>query len=82
MEFTKTDAKRFLAGKPTKKSKLQDKRGQEFKAQLIMEETPDNPFGPVFRVVEGTIETKEGIDPASIRIDTVPLPSADVKPAE
>ena len=56
IEFTKTDAKRFLAGKPTKKSHLLDKKGGEFKAQLVMEETPDNPFGPVFRVVPGTEE--------------------------
>ena len=59
IEFTKTDAKRFLAGKPTKKSRLLDRKGREFKAELIMEETPDNPYGPVFRVLEGTEEYKE-----------------------
>jgi len=73
VEFTKTDAKRFLAGKPTRKNHILDKKGREFKADLIMEETPDNPYGPVFRVVEGTIEVKDG-DPADIRIDTVPGP--------
>jgi hypothetical protein len=73
VEFTKTDAKRFLAGKPTRKNHILDKKGKEFKADLIMEETPGNPFGPVFRVVEGTIEEKDG-DPADIRIDTVPAP--------
>ncbi len=67
IEFTKTDAKRFLAGKPTKKSRLVDKKGRLFKADLIMEETPDNPFGPVFRVVPGTIEVKDG-DPSGIKI--------------
>ena len=67
IEFTKTDAKRFLAGKPTKKSRLVDKKGRLFKADLIMEETPDNPFGPVFRVVPGTIEVKDG-DPSEIKI--------------
>jgi|GEM_PF-7157 len=79
-EFTKTDAKRFLAGRTTKKSHLIDKKGQEFKAELLMDERPDNPYGPVFRVVEGTIETKD-IDPSLIRIDTVPrpLPEADGK---
>ena len=41
IEFTKTDAKRFLAGKTTKKSHLLDRKGQEFKAELIMEEIPD-----------------------------------------
>lgn len=73
VKFTKTDVKRFLAGRPTKKSRLIDRKGNEFKAQLIMDERPDNPYGPVFRVVEGTIEVKEG-DPSSIKIDTVPLP--------
>ena len=76
LEFTKTDAKRFLAGKPTKKSRLIDRKGREFKADLIMEETEDNPFGPVFRVVEGTIEVKDG-DPSQIRIDTVPAVTSD-----
>ncbi len=33
---------------------------------------PDNPFGPAFRVVEGTIEVKEG-DLSAIKIDTVAL---------
>jgi len=73
ISFTKTDAKRFLSGKPTTKSKLLDKKEKPFKAQLIMEETPDNPFGPVFRVVEGTIEVKDG-DPSEIKIDTVKMP--------
>jgi len=71
--FTKTDAKRFLAGKPTRKSKLTDKKGQLFSADIVMIEEPDNPFGPVYRVVEGTIEAKEG-ESVSIKIDTVPLP--------
>ena len=70
IEFTKTDAKRFLSGKPTRKNHLLDRRGNEFKADLIMEETPDNPYGPVFRVVAGTIEVKDG-DPSSIKTDTV-----------
>ncbi len=74
VEFTKTDAKRFLAGKPTKKSHLVDRKGQEFKAQIIMDERPDNPYGPAFRVVEGTIEVKDG-DPSAIKIDTVSLNS-------
>ena len=69
--FTKTDAKRFLAGKPTHKSKLIDKKGNKFAADIIMDERPDNPFGPAFRVVEGTIEVKDG-DPSLIKIDTVP----------
>ena len=72
IEFTKTDAKRFLAGKPTKKNHLLDRRGNEFKADLIMEETPDNPYGPVFRVLEGTIEVKHG-DASSIKTDTVKM---------
>ncbi len=80
IEFTKTDAKRFLAGKPTKKSHLLDSKGQEFKAELIMEETPDNPFGPVFRVVEGTIETKD-TDPSQIRTDTVKIQDKNTAPA-
>ncbi|MBQ1887645.1 MAG: hypothetical protein II166_03120, partial [Firmicutes bacterium] len=70
IEFTKTDAKRFLAGKPTRKNHLIDKKGAEFKADLIMEETPDNPYGPVFRAVEGTIEVKDD-DPSAIKIETV-----------
>ena len=41
-----------------------------------MEETPDNPFGPVFRVLDGTIEVKDG-DPALIRIDTVKIVNED-----
>ena len=73
VSFTKTDAKRFLAGKPSRKSRLVDKKGQKFAAELIMEETPDNPFGPVFRVVENTIEVKDG-DPSLIKIDTVKRP--------
>ena len=68
--FTKTDAKRFLAGKPTRKSKLTDKKGNKFSAEIVMDERPDNPFGPAFRVVEGTIEVKDG-DPSIIKIDTV-----------
>ena len=80
IEFTKTDAKRFLAGKTTKKSHLLDRKGQEFKAELIMEETPDNPFGPVFRVVEGTIETKD-TDPSQIRTDTVKIQDKNTAPA-
>ena len=73
VSFTKTDAKNFLAGKIVKKNKLVDKKGREFSAMLIMEETPDNPYGPVFRVLEGTVEAKEG-SPEDIRIDTVPMP--------
>jgi len=76
VSFTKTDAKRFLAGKSTKKSRLIDRKGREFKAELRMTDA-DHPFGPAFRVIEGTIEVAEG-DPAEIRIDTVPLePVAD-----
>ena len=71
VEFTKTDAKRFLAGRTTKKSHLLDRKGQEFKAELMMDERPDNPYGPVFRVVEGTIEVKDK-EPSEIKIDTVP----------
>ena len=74
--FTKTDAKKFLAGKPARKSKLLDKKGKPFSAELIMEETPDNPFGPVFRVLDGTIDVKDG-DPALIRIDTVKIVNED-----
>ena len=73
VNFTKTDAKKFLAGKTAKKSKLIDKKGKKFTAELLMIEEPDNPYGPVFRVVEGTIEVKEG-DPAEIRTETVPRP--------
>ena len=73
VSFTKTDAKRFLAGKPTRKSRLIDKKGNKFAAQIIMDETPDNPFGPAFRIVEGTIEVKDG-DPAMIKVDTVKWP--------
>lgn len=67
--FTKTDARKFLAGKPARKSRLTDKKGKRFTAQLMMDERPDNPFGPVFRVLEGTIEVKEG-SPEDIRIET------------
>lgn len=52
--FTKTDAKKFLAGKTVTKSKLMDKKGNTFKAELRMEEEEGNPYGPVYRVVEGT----------------------------
>ncbi|MCQ2553642.1 MAG: DNA topoisomerase [Clostridia bacterium] len=76
VSFTKTDAKRFLAGKTTKKSRLLDKKGQKFSAEILMDERADNPFGPAFRVVEGTIEVKDA-DPSIIKIDTVPLPSAE-----
>ncbi len=72
VKFTKSDAKKFLSGKPVKKSRLVDKKGKLFTAQLIMEETPDNPFGPVFRIIDGTIEVKEG-DPSSIKVETVKL---------
>ncbi len=71
VSFTKTDAKKFLAGKPVKKSKLVDKKGQKFKAELLMIEEPDNPYGPVFRVVDGTIEVKDG-DSSLIKTETVP----------
>ena len=71
--FTKTDAKRFLAGKTTRKNHLTDKKGNRFSADILMDERSDNPFGPAFRIVEGSIEVKEG-DPASIKVDTVPLP--------
>ncbi len=70
ISFTKTDAKKFLAGKPVRKRKLLDKKEREFTAELVMIEEPDNPYGPVFRVLEGTIEVKEG-DPAVIRTETV-----------
>ncbi|MCQ2452382.1 MAG: DNA topoisomerase [Oscillospiraceae bacterium] len=85
--FTKTDAKKFLAGKTVKKRKLIDKKGRLFTAELMMEEKPENPFGPVFRVVEGTIEAENG-DPGDIRIETYPrneaprgegLPSEEAK---
>ncbi len=39
VEFTKTDAKRFLPGKITEKRHLLDKMGQEFKAELIKIDT-------------------------------------------
>lgn len=52
--FTKTDAKKFLSGKTVTKSKLVDKKGNLFKAALNMVEEADNPYGPVYRVVEGT----------------------------
>ena len=35
-----------------------------------MDERPDNLFGPAFRILEGTIEVKDG-DPNDIKIDTV-----------
>lgn len=70
IEFTKTDAKKFLAAKPVKKRKLLDKKGQEFTAEIMMIEEPDNPYGPVFRVVKDTIEVKEG-DPSIIRTETI-----------
>lgn len=73
VSFTKTDAKKFLAGKPVRKRKLIDKKGREFTAELLMIEEPDNPYGPVFRVIEGTIEVKDG-DPAQIKTETVPKP--------
>ena len=73
VSFTKTDAKKFLAGKTVSKKKLLDKKGQEFSAELLMIEEPGNPYGPVFRAVEGTIEVKDG-DPAGIRTETVPAP--------
>lgn len=81
--FTKTDAKRFLKGQPTRKSKLVDKKGRKFAARVIMDERADNPYGPAFRVLEGTIEVKEG-DPAEIKIDTVKLEAleADNKPTD
>ena len=31
-----------------------DKKGNTFKAELRMEEEEGNPYGPVYRVVEGT----------------------------
>lgn len=68
--FTKTDAKKFLAGKPVRKSRLVDKKGNKFAAEIMMDERPDNPFGPAFRILEGTIEVKDG-DPNDIKIDTV-----------
>lgn len=67
--FTKSDAKRFLAGKPSRKSRLLDKKGNSFAAKLIMVEEPDNPYGPVYRVLEGSIEVKEG-SPEDIKIET------------
>ncbi|MCF0151089.1 MAG: hypothetical protein HUJ80_06750, partial [Firmicutes bacterium] len=70
IEFTKTDAKKFLSAKPVRKRKLLDKKGQEFTAELMMIEEPDNPYGPVFRIVEGTISVKDA-DPSLIRTETV-----------
>lgn len=67
--FTKSDAKRFLAGKPSRKSRLIDKKGNIFAAKLIMVEEADNPYGPVYRVLDGSIEVKEG-DPSAIKIET------------
>lgn len=52
VSFTKTDAKKFLAGKTVRKTKLTAKDGTLFAGELTMEERPDNPFGPVFRIVE------------------------------
>ena len=69
--FTAADAKKFLAGKTVKKRRLLDRRGQQFTAELVMIEEPDNPYGPVFRVVEGTIVPKE--EGAVIRMETVSL---------
>lgn len=71
--FTKTDAKKFLSGKAVKKKRLSDKKGLLFTAELIMEESPDNPFGPVFRVVEGSIEVPAG-SPEDIQTPLVPAP--------
>jgi len=68
--LTKTDAKRFLQGKPSHKSRLVDKKGNLFSADIIMVEEKDNPFGPVYRVVDGTISVKEG-NPEDIRMDTI-----------
>ncbi len=76
VSFTKTDAKKFLAGKTVKKKKLVDKKGHAFAAELIMVEEPDNPFGPVFRVVKGTIETDDG-DISNIKIETVAIDTED-----
>ncbi|MCQ2561127.1 MAG: hypothetical protein MJ186_03680, partial [Clostridia bacterium] len=67
--FTKSDAKRFLAGKPSRKSRLIDKKGNIFAAKLIMVEDADNPYGPVYRVLDGSIAVKEG-DPSAIKIET------------
>ena len=77
VSFTKTDAKRFLSGKTVVKSKLVDKKGRLFKAALRMIEEADNPFGPVFRVVEGTIEPEAGIA-TDIVIETVPAPEENL----
>ncbi|MCQ2565658.1 MAG: DNA topoisomerase [Clostridia bacterium] len=74
--FTKTDARKFLAGKPARKRKLVDKKGKEFIGEIIMIEEPDNPYGPVWRVIEGTIELKDGSDPSVIKTETVPRPDA------
>ena len=75
--FTKTDAKKFLAGKPVRKRKLVDKKGKEFIGEIIMVEEPDNPYGPVWRVIEGTIELKDGSDPSVIKTETVPRPAPE-----
>jgi len=72
VKITKTDTKRFLAGKTSRKSRLVDKKGNKFRAEIMMDERADNPFGPAFRVVEGTIEVKDG-DPSMIKVDTVRL---------
>ena len=58
------------------KKKLLDKKGRMFTAELLMVEEPGNPYGPVFRAVEGTVET-EGGDPAAIQTERVPRPEAD-----
>jgi len=71
--FTKADAKKFLADKMVTKGKLVDKKGRLFKAALVMVEEADNPFGPVFRVVDGTIEPEEGIA-TDIQIEVVAPP--------
>jgi len=70
--FTESDAKKLLKGKTVKKSKLLDVHNIEFKADLVMIEEADNPYGPIFKVVKGSIEAKD-VAPEKIVTETVEL---------
>ncbi len=78
VSFTKTDAKKFLAGKSVRKRKLLDKKGTLFTAQLMMVEEPENPYGPVFRVLAGSIEEP---DPGQVNTPMyTPAEGTDTRP--
>ena len=71
--FTKTDAKRFLSGKSVRKKKLVDKKGRLFTADIVMVEREDDPYGPVYRVVAGTIDAGEDLSAEDIVTETVDM---------